>query len=75
MTVPLVSSALELRSAFVLMQTSNCQPHTGEVDDVDDDDDIFILYVFQKIIPTSSGGAKPDVAKAGLGLVMMMMIN
>ena len=41
MTVPLVSSALELGSAFVLMQTSNCQPHTGEVDDDDDDDDIY----------------------------------
>ena len=45
MTVPLVSSALELRSAFILMQTSNCQPHTGEVDDDDDDDDNDI-YIF-----------------------------
>ena len=43
MTVPLVSSALELRSAFVLMQTSNCQPHTGEVDGDDDDDILYIL--------------------------------
>ena len=53
MTVPLVSSALELRSAFVLMQTSNCQPHTGEVDDVDDDDELMI-YLYYMCFKKSS---------------------